>query len=83
MDTRTYEVLPIGNLDFNNSPELKNLSFDKDSVRSGYDRATGEFRVSAKSKNKSRIVVFRIGNRGLASAMQFDYIKRQIMDRAS
>ena len=83
MDTRTYEVLPIGNLDFDNTPELKDLSFDKRSVNSEYDRATGLFWVSAKLKNKSRTVVFRIGNRGLISALQFDCIKRQVMDRAS
>ena len=39
MDTRTYEVLPIGNLDFANNHELKDLSFEKGSVTSGYDRA--------------------------------------------
>ena len=83
MDTRTYEVLPIGNLDFDNIQELKDLSFDMRSVRFEYDQTNGLFRVSAKFKNKSRIVVFRIGNKGLISAMQFDCIKRQVMDRAS
>ena len=28
MNTKTYEVLPIGNLDFSDNDELKDLSFD-------------------------------------------------------
>ena len=83
MDTRTYEVLPIGNLDFANNHELKDLSFEKGSVTSGYDRANALFLVSANVKNKSKKVVFRIGNNGFISVMQFNRIKRQVLGRAS
>ena len=86
METKTYEILPIGNLDFSDFDDLKDLCFDNESVSSGYDRKAGLFLVSATLKNDStQKVVFRIGIHfsWLISAMQFDYIKSQVMERAS
>ena len=86
MDTTTYEVLPIGNLDFSDNDELKDLSFDKDSVTSGYDRKANLFLVSATLKNKpDQKVMFRIGIHysWLISVIQFNRIKTEVLDRAS
>ena len=84
MNTTTYEVLPIGNLDFSDTDGLKHLRFDKDSITSEYNSKDRAFWVSAKVKNdRTKAVIFRIGIHGFASVMQFDRIKRQVLDRAS
>lgn len=84
MDTRTYEVLPIGNLDFSDVDGLKHLCFDKDSITAGYSSKEQAFLVSANVKNdRTKKVLFRIGTHGLIGIMQFDRIKRQVLDRAS
>lgn len=84
MDTTTYDVLPIGNLDFADFDGLKHLRFDKDSLTAGYNSADRAFWVSARLKNDStKTVVFRIRIHGFTSVMQFDSIKRQVLDRAS
>ena len=49
MNTTTYEVLPIGNLDFSDIG-LKDLCFDKDSITAGYNSEAQAFLVSAKLK---------------------------------
>ena len=51
MNTTTYEVLPIGNLDFSDTDGLKHLRFDKDSITSEYNSKDRAFWVSAKVKN--------------------------------
>ena len=84
MNTKTYEVLPIGNLDFSDTDELKDLCFDKDSITAGYSSKEQAFLVSATVKNdRTKIVVFRIRIHGFTSVMQFGAIKRQVLDRAS
>jgi hypothetical protein len=84
MNTTTYEVLPTGNLDFSDIDGFKHLCFDKESIDSGYISKEQTFFVSAKLKNDcTKTVVFRIGIHGFASVMQFDRIKRQVLDRAS
>ena len=84
MDTKTYEVLSTGNLDFSDIDGLKDLCFDKDSMTAGYSSKEKAFWVSAKLKNDcTKTVVFRIRIHGRTSVMQFDHIKRQVLDRAS
>ena len=83
MNTTTYEVLPIGNLDFSDIG-LKDLCFDKDSITAGYNSEAQAFLVSAKLKNdRTKAVIFRIGIHGWTSAMQFHHIKRQVLECAS
>lgn len=84
MDTRTYEVLPTGNLAFSDNASLKNLSFEKKSITSKYSRKEKAFFICANLKNdRAKQVIFRIPMRGFTSCMQFDWIKRQVRDRAS
>ena len=84
MDTKTYEVLSTGNLDFSDIDGLKHLCFDKDSMTAGYSSKEKAFWVCAKLKNhRPSAVVFRIGTHGLTGVMQFNAIKRQVLDRAS
>ena len=84
MNTTIYDVLPIGNLDFSDIDGLEHLCFEKDSINTGYSSEQQAFLVSAKLKNDcAKIVVFRIRIHGFTSAMQFNYIKRQVLDRAS
>ncbi len=84
MNTTTYEVLPIGNLDFSETDGLKHLCFDQESITSEYNSKDRAFLVSAKVKNdRTQTVVFRIGTRGFIGIMQFNQIKTQVLDRAS
>ena len=90
METNIYEVLPLGNLDFSDMDELKDMFFDRESVESGYDSQAGVYLVRATLKNdSSKRVEFQInanrhiGIYGLIRRMQFARIESEVLKRAS
>ena len=90
METKIYEVLPLGNLDFDDMGELKDMLFDKETVESGYDSKANVFLVRATLKNdRTQRIEFQInasgfmGNPCLIRRMQFSRIESEVRKRAS